>query len=117
MIFKIGTKQELSTHNLNISETVLDKIFSYVEILDDEYGYDRNYFESGGYVMVLETIEDVLSADNIIDFKDRVCELVEIVDDDYLSALYLLGDDYAIVVIMPLDIVPEYIFNQMKEDL
>ena len=43
--------------------------------------------------------------------------LKKIVDDDYLSALYLLGDDYAIVVIMPLDIVPEYIFNQIEEDL
>lgn len=117
MICKIGTKQELSTHSLNFSKTVLDKIFSYVEILDDEYGYDRNYLESGGYVMVLETMEDILSADNIIDFKDRVCELVEIVDDDYLSALYLLGDDYAIVVIMPLDIAPEYIFNQIEEVL
>lgn len=117
MICKIGTKQELSTHCINFSEILLGKISSYVEILDDEYGYDRNYLESGGYVMVLETIEDILSVDNIIDFKDRVCELVEIVDDDYLSALYLLGDDYAIVVIMPLDIVPEYIFNQMEEDL
>ena len=71
--------------------------------------------ESGGYSLIAETLEDVNQIRAIIDFEQHLPEWVDRLDGDYLSALYLLNDDYSIVVFMPTAIAPETLLHELED--
>lgn len=79
----------------NISETI--------EILNENYGENRDVDKNlGGYVLVVESIEDVKELKNGI-LKDILPEYTdEIICSEgvnYTSSLFLLSSDFLVVVI------------------
>ena len=115
MIYRIGTKNELNSISLPISECVFERLQECIEIFDDAYGENRDYSKKGGYVIVAENYDDVLSVKDILDYDNRLCEWVDKVSD-YIIAKYLISDDYAIVVAMPVDVAPDIILNELRGD-
>lgn len=74
-----------------------------LNILDESYGIERNIdADLGGYVLILETKDDVIEAkENIV--KDIIPEYVDNIECEggkqYCLSLFLLSSDYAVVVV------------------
>lgn len=115
MFYRIGTQAELPIMEKKLPELVYAKLAANIRILDTGYGADRNYMESGGYAVVLETKEDLQEFEHIVDYDRHPCEWADQEADRYLSALYLLNDDYGVVVFMPIDIAPRAILEDLED--
>ncbi|HBF8686552.1 hypothetical protein KWV42_10440 [Clostridioides difficile] len=81
---------------------IVDNVNNVINILDESYGNNRNVTDDGGYVCVIEDIEEVEYLKvNIL--KGLVEEFSDVIYEDnvdkYNSTLYLLSSDYAITVI------------------
>ena len=117
MLYRIGTTSEIPMLSCKLPEVVAEKLLHYVSVLDAEYGTARDYLTVGGYAVIAKTSKDVAELKSVIDYDSRLCEWVSEIGNDYLSALYLLGDDYSIVVIMPVDVAPKVLLNELRGEI
>lgn len=98
---KISKVSELIGMGLEVN--VISTIEEQLNILDESYGIKRNIdTDLGGYVLVLETKNDVIEAkENIL--KDIIAEYVDDIECEggkqYCLSLFLLSSDYAVVVV------------------
>lgn len=99
---KISKISDLIGMELEIN--VVNSIKEQLKILDANYGSERNIdADLGGYVLVLETKDDVIEAkENIL--KDIIVEYVDDIEYEggkqYCLALFILSSDYAVVVVV-----------------
>lgn len=117
MLYKVGTKKELSMLEKLFPEYVSEKLSEYIDILNDAYGENRDYTKRGGYVLVVENSKDVLAIGTIFDYRSLLFEWVDRMGDDYVAVLYMLNDDYSIVLCMPVAIAPDIILNELRGDV
>lgn len=88
---------------IELEVNIVSAIAEQLNILDASYGAERDIDEDlGGYVLVLETKEDVIEAkENIL--KDIIAEYVDDIkcegDKQYCLSLFLLSSDYAVIVV------------------
>ena len=117
MIYKIGTMNELKRVGNIFPFDVRNDLVHYVTILDGEYGEDRDYFVQGGYCVVAETEDDVEKVRKIIDYDTQLLEFATYSGEnkEYVNALYLLGDDFGIVLFIPSIIAPGKILSQITD--
>ena len=117
MLYRIGTTTEIPRIENLLPTRVLTEVFQGLYILDAEYGSDRDYLKSGGYTLVAETEEDVAELKTIIDYDRRPCEWATRIgrDTGYLSALYLMNNDFGIMVYMPIAIAPDSILKDLED--
>ena len=117
MLYRIGTAAEILRIEKLLPARVLTEVFQGLYILDAEYGSDRNYLESGGYTLVAETKEDVAELKAIIDYDRHPCEWATRIgrDTGYLSALYLMNNDFGVMVYMPIVIAPDSILQDLED--
>ena len=116
LLYRIGTREELSRIESVFPEKVITELLTGVVVRGSEYGENRNYLEEGGYSIVLETEDDLNEFKKIIDYDRHPCEwATRIGKTGYISALYILNDDYTIDIFMPIDIAPEVLFNDLEE--
>ena len=117
MLYKVGTTKELSFLKNRLPEQVYSEVFRGVAILEGEYGAERDYSESGGYSVIVETKEDILALKKIVDFDTHFCEWVTTIGKDtgYLSALFLMSNDFSIMAYMPRKITPDAILRELEE--
>lgn len=99
---------------------VQEAIKPVLKILDLEYGSNRNKYEdNGGYVIVVENIEDFkqIKKKTNIDVNDVIVEYVDEISCTngklYTNSLVLCNNDYSISLIIPFEILPENLLNQM----
>ncbi|SDE93885.1 hypothetical protein [Sporomusa acidovorans] len=94
--------------DLNLPQEVAAAVKEAVTILDRDYGEDRDIDSGyGGYVLVLETETDVKDLPEQL--RTALPEYVEVLATDqtsYVSALILLGNDFGVVVILPIALLP-----------
>ena len=89
---------------MELEDNIISAIEEQINILDESYGAERNIdADLGGYVLVLETKEDVIEAkENIL--KDIIAEYVDGIECEggkqYCLSLFLLSSDYALVVVV-----------------
>lgn len=112
MLYRIGTIQEIPKLTCKLPERVLTEIFQGLVVLDAEYGEDRNYLESGGYTIIAEKIEDISKIPINISTPEWV---TKISSTDFLSALYILNDDFSVMLYLPEAIAPESIINVLED--
>lgn len=115
MLYRIGTVKEMRSLRNKFSLEVLGQLFVCTAILDDAYGEDRDYLQSGGYSLIAETEADVLGIREIIDLDTHPCEWADRLDEAYLSALYLLNDDFSVVVFMPVAVAPPALLFELED--
>ena len=115
MLYRIGTVKEIRNLRNKLPLEVIGQLFVCTVILDDAYGEDRDYLQSGGYSLIAENADDLSGIRAIIDFDTHPCEWADPLDGDYLSALYLLNDDYSIVVFMPIGIAPPALRKELED--
>lgn len=114
MIHKLGHITDLD--RLVITDPITkNKLLMYLNILDSEYGAERNIdSDDGGYVLYCE---DKTSADelkSLFDYSDYTPEYVDLCFDaspPICSAVYLLYSDYGVVIIMSISDTPAEIID------
>ena len=97
MIIKIWKEQDLELVS-KLPKEVKDVIKENVQILVEEYGEERTEQDLGGFIAL--TDEEGLRElkENIL--KSTIPEYIDEIEGvDYISALFLCGSDFAVVVI------------------
>ena len=115
MLYRIGTVKEMLPLYDKFHEDVIAQLYHCTKVLDDIYGAERDYLQSGGYSLIAETTDDLSGIREIIDFGTHPCEWADRLDGDYLSALYLLNDDFSVVVFMPIAIAPPTLLSELED--
>ena len=117
MLYRIGTARDLPKVANRLPERVYTEIAQGIYILDAEYGADRDPVQSGGYSLMIEDAEDLALFKEIVDYEVHPAEWVTTIGKKtgYLSALYLLNNDYAIMAYMPIEIAPATILDDMED--
>lgn len=87
---------------LEYPKEVVENVDNVINILDENYGYNRKSTDDGGYVCIIENIKEVEYLKvNIL--KGLVEEFSDVIYenniDKYNSTLYLLSSDYSITII------------------
>lgn len=115
MLHRVGTVAEALVLDGLVPDDVHNDIVRGLAILDDEYGKERNYLVDGGYALVAYNHNDVEMALKVI--GDRLCEwVVKLGVSGWTSTLYLLGDDYGLILYAPESALPTTLHNRMEED-
>lgn len=97
MLIKIWKEEDLKLVS-ELPKKVKEVIKENVQILVEEYGEERSEKELGGYIAIadeegLRHLKEKLLKNTIPEYID------EIEGADYISALFLCGSDFAVVVI------------------
>ncbi|CAM2872813.1 hypothetical protein HAHI6034_06690 [Hathewaya histolytica] len=82
---------------------VINSISEIIEILDDNYGANRNVDNNlGGYILIVENIVviEMLKQDKLKGLIPEYTDIIECKEEvNWTSSLFLISSDYAIVVI------------------
>lgn len=104
---KISKVSDLIGMGLEVN--IVSTIEEQLNILDESYGSERDIdAELGGYVLVLETKDDVIEVkENIL--KDIIAEYVDDIECEggkqYCLSLFLLSSDYAVIVVATKELI------------
>lgn len=98
MLCKIGNVDECDFLSKMASKQVVEELKYCINLLDEAYGKERNCYREGGYVIFADTKYDVeeIKKSGVDDLSEWSKEI-----DGYLIELYLLGDDFSIVLCYP----------------
>ncbi|MDU2755732.1 MAG: hypothetical protein E7C22_12035 [Clostridium sp.] len=99
---KIYLKEQLEELR-NYSIEVTNSISETIDILDDNYGVDRDVDNNlGGYVVIAENIVDteILKQGKLQGLIPEYTDIIECSEGvNYTSSLFLLSSDFSIVVV------------------
>lgn len=103
-----------------LPKEVQEIIQGMLQILDTEYGTDRNKYEDdGGYIIAVERKEDFeeIKDKTYIDCNDIIAEYVDKIvcsnGDIFTNSLILCNNDYAISLIIPIELTPQNLKDYM----
>ena len=106
MVYKLGKVEDMN--KLPIIESTIHEYIKYLLlVLDSEYGIDRDIDSNdGGYVVF---VTENTSDDEIIEVFDYTKHTVEYVEvgEAYSTAVYLLNNEYTVMLIMPTNELPD----------
>ena len=112
MLYRIGTKAELVSLPIELPERVMSELLRGVCILDCEYG-PRDYTLIGGCSLIAETKADVEEALSGI---NGPCEwATRIGNTGYFSALYILTDDFSVMLYAPIEAATNSILKELED--
>ena len=108
-MIKLWKKEDLNLLS-EYPKEVVENVDNVITILNESYGDNRKSTDDGGYVCVIEEIEEVEYLKvNIL--KGLVEEFSDVIYEDnfdkYSSTLYLLSSDYSITVISKNEVTDE----------
>lgn len=115
MLHIVGTVNEACRLESLLPERVFTELVRGLVILDCEYGENRNYHEDGGYSLIAETAEDIQAVKKYVDFEFHPCEWAVTIGKDtgYLCALFIMNDDFSIMLYLPAAIAPDAILREL----
>ena len=115
MLTKFRTIQEIHNTTCSYPHEVISALLADCELLDRVYGKNRDYNESGGYSIVIDHLDDLPMLRNIINYDDHLCEwATRLGNSGYISALYIMNNDFSIIVFMPESIAPSSITKEIE---
>ncbi len=113
MLYTVGTSSELPLVEKQLPHNVFQALVKNILILDRNYGANRNYKRSGGYCLIAEVSNDVEDMRKFVDHSIHPPEWVDLFGE-YLFALFILNNDFGIVLVMPLAIAPVYLLDELE---
>lgn len=115
MLYRLGHKKDVYRCGCKFPKRALDEVYSGLMILDEEYGFERNWEQSGGYSILAETEEDVAAIKQYIDYDKHPPEWVTSISyTKIISALFIMNNDFSIMVYMPQEIAPQSLLNELE---
>ena len=114
MLYRVGNVADALSLDGIVPDDVHDDIVRGLSILDDEYGADRNCSTDGGYALIAQTSEDVSMALKMVGETRPFEWIVKLGASGWVSILYLLGDDFAVVLYAPESVIPSKMLNKLE---
>lgn len=116
MLYRIGHKKDVYSCGCNFHKRALQEVYTGLMILDETYGYDRDWENVGGYSILAETAEDVAAIKAFVDFDKHSPEWVTSISyTKIISALFIMNDDFSIMVYMPQEIAPQSLLSELED--
>lgn len=116
MLYYIGTTKEVSILEGQLPNQLVSEICRGVVVLDAEYGEERDYFRDGGYSLIVETAEDLQQASERFAPNRHLCEwATKIGNTGYASALYILNNEFTVMLYLPLSIANNDILENLED--
>lgn len=112
MIYKIGTVDDMKSIVFE-NDTIKQLVYHHARVLTCEYGADRNIdTDDGGYILyaTMGTTAEEIKA--FFDYTKNHIEYVD-VQDDVCSALFILSNDYVVVIITSFADTPPEILKEI----
>lgn len=95
-----------------VPEEVLTELIRGAAVLEAEYGDG----EAGGYAIVIQSDADMEEAKELLDYSTMICEwATRLGDSGYLSALYILDNEFSVVLYMPISLTPDNILLELED--
>ena len=95
-----------------VPEEVLTELIRGAAVLEAEYGDG----EAGGYAIVIQSDADMEEAKDLLDYSTMICEwATRLGDSGYLSALYILDNEFSVVLYMPISLAPDNILLELED--
>ena len=117
MVYKLGTVADLTKlEKISVPVAVRQALSNDLAILDREYGADRSIDENdGGFLLYCTPSTDKTEIKAFFDAENHLLEWAGRIDSTppYCIALYLLSNEYAVEIIMPLSEA----YEDIKEEL
>ena len=99
MLYKIKTKSEIDPIRNKLPEAVITEALRVADFLDIWY---NSLDMDGGYILIAEDIADLDSVKKeYFDYSDTIYELKDILCNNWVSVLYLVGTEYSVTLITP----------------
>ena len=116
MLYQLGTTKEVALLPCHLPDELLTEVLTGLVVLDAEYGADRDYKESGGYSLIAENRDDLSKLNEIINTNIHAPEwATHIGSTGFVSALYIMNDDFSIMVYLPLEIAAAPIKLELED--
>ena len=97
-------------------QQVMGEVLRGLAVLEAEYGEKRDYFAVGGYSLIAYTEEDFCRAREIFDDRVHYCEwATKIGGTGFCSALYLLTNEFSVMLYIPIALANHDILENMEE--
>lgn len=108
------------TENLQLPKEVIEIVKEIATMLDANYGADRAVDEvDGGYILIIEDKEDFQTLEEI-DIDDVIPECVDKIhcsnSTTWINVLILMNNEFGVSLIMPIEIAPETILEELCEE-
>ncbi|NMF07952.1 hypothetical protein ACUH7Y_25820 [Clostridium beijerinckii] len=101
-MIKLYKKEQIEKLKQKYSKEMIKEIEEIIILLDENYGDNRDINKDlGGYITILGSKEDVveIKANSIKGILPEYTDMIKSDDGiEYYSSLFLLSDDYSIVV-------------------
>lgn len=110
------------TDNLYLPQEVIEVIKEIADILDLNYGADRDVDGGdGGYILVIQDKKEFNKLKEIyIDIDDLIPEYVDKIKcsngEVWINALILMNNDFGVSLIMPMEIAPQTLLEEIGEE-
>ena len=112
MVYKIGNLADLANLPL-IDDTALELLYHHANVLSHEYGESRNIEEDdGGYILFASFGTNTSELKAFFDVSVHTPEHVDRYGN-LCEAVYLLNNDYAVVIIMSVADAPAEILKEI----
>lgn len=116
MLYRLGHKKDVYSCGCKFHKRALQEVYTGLMILDEEYGYDRDWETVGGYSILAETAEDVETIKQYIDFDKHPPEWVTSISyTGVTSSLFILNNGFSIIVYMPKVILPQSLLSELED--
>lgn len=116
MLYRIGHKKEVYTCGCKFHKRALQEIDYGLMILDETYGYDRDWEETGGYSILVDSAEDVEAIKTYVDYDKHPPEWVTNIGyTGITSSLFILNNSFSIIVYMPKEILPPSLLTGLED--
>lgn len=115
MVYKFGNIADVDNIPFE-HERAREICTQYASILTAEYGEDRNIDTAdGGYILYATPGTRPEEIKAYFDYSKYTLEYVDVFDE-VCSALYLLSNDYGVVIVMSIVDAPDEIKKEMDEE-
>ena len=116
MLYRIGHKKDVYHCGCKFPRRALQEVYTGLMILDEEYGFDRDWENIGGYSILAENAEDVKAIKHYINFDKHPPEWVTSINyTGITSSLFILNNDFSIIVYMPKEILPQSLLSELED--
>lgn len=114
MVYKLANISDLNSLP-DLHPRIRATLFEHTKVLTYEYGADRNVdTDDGGYVLYATPGTDPKDLKNWFDYSKACIEYVNRdlrTDPPICSAIYILNNDYVVVIVMSISDAPPEIIN------
>lgn len=115
MIYKIGNVDDVDMIS-QFTEDAKKAVTKFAKILTEIYGADRDVdHDYGGYVLYVTKGTDVEDIKKYFDYDAFPLEFAELFGDDICAAIYITSTEYAVVIVMSIEDIPEDIYNSLPQ--